>query len=348
MPRNCLWIIACALLSVRAACADSPLPAADYTVARSFRLGGNLPWDELALEPGGARLFVARTDHVDVVETAGGRLTGMIAHTSGVHGVAFAPALKRGFTANSRANTISIFELDTLRVIQEVPLSGVQPEAIVYEPQHNYVIVADRESSDLTIIDAGAMRVLSTIKLPAPAEYLATDGAGHIYANLGTAPGRLLMIDAKTLTIKAKWPLKDCANPTGLALDVGNHRAFSVCANQVMAVTDAISGKSLARVVIGRGADSAAYDPDLGLVFSSNGIDGTLTVIRQDSPDEYRVVASVNTQVSARLMVLDPMTHKIYLAAAQFGPPPAATPTEAAPHARIMPDSFLILVAQPR
>jgi DNA-binding beta-propeller fold protein YncE len=177
---------------------------------------------------------------------------------------------------------------------------------------------------------------------------MATDGAGNVYVNIDSAPGRMALIDAKTLRLKAKWPMKECANPTGLAFDVGNRRLFSVCANQVMAVTDSVSGKAIARVIIGRGPDGVAFDADLGLVFTSNGIDGTLTVIHEDSPDEYQVAATVTTQVSARTMALDPGSHAIYLAAAQFGPPPPPTAEGPTPHAAVIPGSFVILVAQPK
>jgi YVTN family beta-propeller protein len=350
MLRNFLMLAACALPMAGAIVrADtSPIPAADYKVAKSWRLGGTAGWDYLALEASGGRLFVARDERVDVVETVSGKLAGTIPHTAGVHGVAFAPALKRGFTSNGRTNTVSVFELDTLRVIQEVPVSGNSPDAILYEPQQNHIFTANRESANLSVLDAGTLQVVATVPLPGPPEFMVTDEAGHVYVNIDSAPGRLVLIDAKSLAVKAKWPLKECANPTGLAFDVVNHRLFSVCANQVMAVTDSVSGKSIAQVIIGRGSDGAAYDPELGLAFSSNGIDGTLTVIHQDSPDDYRVIATVTTQVSARTMTLDPVTHKIYLAAAQFGPPPAATEEQPRPHATVVPDSFLVLIAQPK
>lgn len=336
-------------MAIDSARADtSPIPAADYTVSKSWKLGGTAGWDYLALEASGARLFVTREERVDVIETVSGKLAGSIPHTAGIHGVAFAPALKRGFTSNGRSNTVSVFELDTLHVIQEVPVSGTSPDAILYEPQQNHIFTANRESSNLSVIDAGTLQVVATVPLPGPPEFMATDDAGHVYVNIDSAPGRLVLIDAKSLAVKAKWPLKECANPTGLAFDVANHRLFSVCANQVMAVTDSVSGKSIAQVIIGRGSDGAAYDPELGLAFSSNGIDGTLTVIHQDSPDEYRVIATVTTQVSARTMTLDPVTHKIYLAAAQFGPPPAVTEEQPRPRATVVPDSFLILIAQPK
>jgi YVTN family beta-propeller protein len=352
MLRNFFMLAACALAMAMAAAtarADtSPIPAADYKVAKSWRVGGANGWDYLALEGSGGRLFVTREERVDVIETVSGKLAGSIPHTGGVRGVAFAPALKRGFTSNSRTNTVSVFELDTLHVIQEVPVTGTSPDAILYEPQQNHILTANRESANLTVIDAGTLQVVATVPLPGPPESMATDEAGHVYVNIDSAPGRMVLIDAKTLAVKAKWPLKECANPTGLAFDVANHRLFSVCANQVMAVTDSVSGKSIAQVIIGRGSDAALFDSELGLVFSSNGIDGTLTVIHQDSPDEYRVIATVTTQVSARTMQLDPATHKIYLAAAQFGPPPAATDEQPRPHATVVPDSFLILIAQPK
>jgi YVTN family beta-propeller protein len=349
--RPILLVLVAGLLALAAETAradSSPIPAADYTVAKIWQLGGAGGWDHLALEASGARLFVTRGERVDVIETVSGKLTGTIRNTADVHGVAFAPALKRGFTSNGRTNSVSVFELDTLRVIQEVPVSGSLPDAILYEPQQNHVFTANRETSNLSVLDAGTLQVVATIPLPGPPEYMATDSAGNVYVNIDTAPGRMVLIDDKSLTVKAKWPLKECANPTGLAFDVANHRLFSVCANQVMAVTDSVSGKAIARVVIGRGPDSAVFDPELGLVFSSNGIDGTLTVIRQDSPDEYRVTATVTTQISARTMTLDPVTHKIYLAAAQFGPTPAASADQPLPRATVMPDSFVILVAQPR
>ncbi len=350
MLRNFLMLFACAsLVAARSRRAQtSPIPAADYKVAKSWRIGGNNAWDTLALEASGGRLFVTRDDHVDVIETVSGKLTGNIPRTAGVHAIAFAPALKRGFTSNGRSNSVSVFELDTLRVAYEVPDFGHlarRHSLRAAAKSHFHRQSGKRESF-------GARRRHSASRghrgAARPPESMATDEAGHVYVNINTAPGRLVLIDAKSLMVKAKWLLKECAGPTAIAIDVMNHRLFSVCANQVMAVTDSVSGKAIAQVVIGRGSDGAVFDPELGLAFSSNGIDGTLTVIHQDSPDEYRVIATVTTQVSARTMALDPATHKIYLAAAQFGPPPAASEDQPRARATVVPDSFLILVAQPK
>jgi DNA-binding beta-propeller fold protein YncE len=326
----------------------SPLPGVDYTVSKSWALGGSGGWDYLALDASGARLFISRGDHVDVVETVSGKLAGSIPNTQGVHGIAFAPALTRGYTSNGRSNTVSVFELDTLRVIQEVSVSGKKPDAILYEPQHNHIVTANGASANLSVLDAGTLQMVATVALPGPPEFMATDGAGTIFVNIENEAGKLVAVDAKSLAVKSAWSLTGCANPTGLALDAGHHRLFSVCENQVMAVTDSVSGKQIARVVIGRGPDAAAFDSDLGLVFSSNGMDGTLTVIRQETPDEYRVIATVTTQVSARTMALNPADHRIYLAAAKLGEAPPATEEQPHPRPSIVPNSFSILVAQPK
>jgi YVTN family beta-propeller protein len=351
MVARILGLAMCAVWQAAAAApaADtSPLPAPVYTVSGGWPLGGAGGWDYLALDAGGARLFISRGDRVDVVETVSGKLAGTIANTAGVHGIAFAPAMSRGFTSNGRSDTVSVFETDTLRVIREVPVSGRKPDAILYEPRYNHIITANGESSNLSVLDAGSLQVVATVPLPGPPEFMATDAAGTVYVNIETESGKLAAVDAKSLAVRATWPLPGCANPTGLALDAAHHRLFSVCANQVMAVTDSLSGRQVARVVIGSGPDAAAFDADLGMVFSSNGLDGTLTVIHQETPDEYRVVATVTTQESARTMVLDPATHKIFLAAARLGAAPPATEERPHPRPNIVPDSFSILVAQPK
>ena len=351
MPRQ-LGLIVFLLLGLAArgasAAETSPIPEAAYSIAGSWPVGGPGGWDYLALDASGARLFVTRGDRVEVIQTASGKLSGTISHTQGVHGVAFAPALNRGFTSNGATNTVSVFELDTLRVVQEVPISGKHPDAIIFEPRYAHIITANGESSNLSVLDAGTLQVVATIALPGPPEFMAVDDAGNVYVNIATDQGKLVVVDGKALAVKSTWPLPGCSNPTGLAMDPPHHRLFSVCENQVMAVTDSVSGKQTTKMLIGSGPDAAAFDSDLGLVFSANGIDGTLTVIREETPDQYRVFATVTTQVSARTMILDPATHTLYFAAAKLGPAPP--PTEDNPHPRpsVAANSFVILVARPK
>jgi DNA-binding beta-propeller fold protein YncE len=327
---------------------ESPLPPPEYTIAGTWKLGGAGGWDYLALEASGARLFISRGDRVDVVETASGRLAGSIANTQGVHGIAFSPELKRGYTSNGRANTVTVFELDTLKTIREAPVSGTKPDAILYEPQHQRLFTANGASSNLSVLDPQSLEILATLALPGPPEFMASDSLGNVFVNIETDPGKLVQIDAKSLEVKAVWGLAGCANPTGLTIDRAQHRLFSVCENQVMAVTDSVSGKQVAQVAIGNGPDAAAFDPDLGYVFSSNGEDGTLTIVHEDAPDKYRVIATLSTQKTARTMTLDPATHRLFLAAATLGATPAATPDEPHPRPNMAPGSFVILVAQPK
>jgi YVTN family beta-propeller protein len=210
------------------------------------------------------------------------------------------------------------------------------------------VFAADGDSNDISVLDPSTLQVVTSITLPGPPEFMVTDAAGTVFVNIETEAGKLVAIDAKSLKIKATWPLPGCANPSGLALDAANHRLFSVCEGQVMAVTDSLTGKQVFRVAIGRGPDAAAFDSELGFVFSSNGIDGTLTVIHEDTPDQYQVIATVQTQKSARTMALDPATHRLFLAAARLGDTPPATADQPHPRPNIVPDSFVILVAEPR
>jgi DNA-binding beta-propeller fold protein YncE len=349
-PANLRSLLAPALLAVWAgAMADeSPLPIADYGVSTIWQLGGIGGWDYLALEPSGARLFVSRGGRVDVVETATGRRATTVPNTAGVHGIAFAPEFKRGYTSNGEANTVTAFELDTARVIQESPVLGSKPDAILYDPASQHVLTANGASNDINVIDPLSLEVLTSIALPGKPEFMATDGAGTVYVNIQTDPGKLVAIDSRTSRIRATWPLPGCGNPTGLAIDVAHHRLFSVCQREVMLVLDGLTGRQVAHVAIGDGPDAAAFDPDLGLVFSSNGADGTLTVIHQDAPDTYRVVATVQTQQGARTMALDPATHRIYLPTARFGPPPPPTADQPHPRPAIVPDTFIILVAEPK
>jgi YVTN family beta-propeller protein len=285
---------------------------------------------------------------VDVIETANGRRAAAIPNTAGVHGIAFAPELKRGYTSNGQTATVAAFELDSLRVIQETPVPGKKPDAILYEPRGQHVFVANGASNDISILDPTTLQPVGTIAVPGRPEFMVTDAAGTVFANIQADTGKLIAMDARTLKIKATWTLPGCTSPTGLALDNENHRLFSVCQDQIMVVTDSLTGKQVARVAIGDGPGGAAFDADLGFVFSSNGADGTLTVIHQETPDTYRVIATVQTQQGARTMVLDPATHRIYLPSAKFGPPPPPTPEHPHPRPSITPDSFVILVAEPK
>ena len=329
--------------AVVAHAADDP----GYTVTARWLLGGSGGWDYLTVDPARRRLFVTRGDHVEVVDTESGKPLGRIANTEGVHGVALAPVQKRGYTSNGKGNSITEFDYDTLAVLREVPVPGVNPDAILYEPAGRRLYTFNGRSRDVTVFDAGTLALVAKIEVPGKPEFAVDDGRGHIYVNIETEPGQIVRIDAAKLVIDATWTMPGCDSPTGLAIDRTHARLFSVCDRKVMAVTDAGDGHPVARVPIGDSPDAAEFDPTHGLAFSSNG-DGTLTVVRQESADRYRVVATVPTQKGSRTMAFEPTSRRVFLVTAGFGPPPPATAEQPHPRPAPLPDTFTVLVAAPR
>jgi YVTN family beta-propeller protein len=332
-----------AVQSVAAARSDEAEQASFHVIER-WPVGGTGSWDYLTLDAAGRRLFVTRENRVDVFDTASGAKAGSIPDTPGVHGVALAPRLRRGYTSNGRAATVTAFDFDTLRTLKTAKVSGANPDAIVFEPVGRHVLTFNGGSSNASVLDATTLEVVATIALPDKPEFAVADGAGRVFVNIESERGQIVVIDARALAVAATWPLPGCERPTGLALDRTHKRLFSVCGAKVMVVTDAATGRNVARLAIGEHPDGAAFDAGLGLLFSSNG-DGTLTIIHQDDPDHYHLVATLATQKSARTLAVDPAAHRIYLVAADFGPPPQPTTEEPRPRSPMLPESFTVLVA---
>jgi len=173
-------------------------------------------------------------------------------------------------------------------------------------------------------------------------EFAVAAGDGRIYVNIEDT-AELVALDARTLAVRARWPLRPCQDPTGLSLDARHGRLFVGCSNRLLTVVDAATGRLVTTLPIGGGVDGTAFDPGTGLAFSSNG-EGTLTVVREESPDSFEVVEHVSTQRGARTLALDPRTHDVFLATAAFGPTPAPTAEQPRPRAAVIPGSFVILV----
>lgn len=314
-----------------------------YVTQRQYTLGGPGGWDCLTVDSAAQRLYIARGDRVLVMSTRDGSLRATIPHTEGVHAIALAPELGRGFTSNGRTDTVTVFELATFNVTSTIPVGGHNPDAILYDSASRHLYTFNGKSRDISIIDPLKGTVIASIAADGKPEFAAADGAGRIYFNIEDR-SQIGVIDSSAGKLLAKRPLPECEAPTGLALDVAHERLFSACANEVMAVTDARSGKLVARVPIGKGPDGAAFDSARGLLFSPNGKDGTLTVIHEDDPDHYSVIANVATQKSARTMALDEKTHRVYLVAAEFGPAPEPSTEQPHPRPPVIDGSFKVLV----
>ncbi|WP_243287996.1 YncE family protein [Geothrix terrae] len=320
-------------------------PGSGFHTQKTLPIGGPGGWDYVTLDSSARRLYVPRSDRVLVLDLDG-KPVGEIQGTDGVHGVALAPALDRGFTSNGRSSTITIFRLSTLEALGQAKATGEGPDAILFEPSTQRVFSFNGRGKNATVFDAATGNAVGTIPFGHKPEFAVTDGKGHVFVNLEDS-AEVAVIDAKKLTVVQRWSLAPLQDPTGMAIDRTHHRLFIVGGNKLMVVLDAITGKVLATPAIGAGADGAAYDPELGLAFSSNG-EGTLSVIRQEGPDQYTVLEQVPTKRGARTMALDEKTHRIYLPTAEFGPAPASTPATAAeapkPRPALVPGSFQILV----
>lgn len=293
-----------------AAQAAAPATPTHYAVQQRWDLGAATHWDYLAIDHQRNRLFVTRGDHVQVLDLATGKPVGEIPNTTGVHGVAFAEDLKLGFTSNGRANTVTVFDLDTLQVKGEWKVAGMNPDAILYDQATHKLYTFNGKSADVSVFDAATGKPVAKIAVGGKPEFATTDGK-HIYVNIEDK-GEIVAIDAGTDRVLAHWPLAGCEEPSGLALDTAHARLFSVCANRTMMVTDSASGKVVAKVAIGDHPDAAVYDAGTATVFSSNG-EGTLSVVHQVDADHYAAPVAVPTLKGARTMAFDPATRRAFL-----------------------------------
>jgi len=319
--------------------------APHYHITHQVPLPGDEGWDYLTFEQGGQRLFVSHGTRVLVVDTDKLTVVGEIPDTPGVHGIALAPELGRGFVSAGRSGTVVVFDLKSLARLKEIKVTGENPDAILYDPASQRVFTFNGRGRNATAIDARTDEVLGTIPLDAKPEFAATDGKGRIYVNLEDR-NSLAVIDPVKLSVVSVWPVKGCEEPSGLALDASHARLFPVCANKAMPVIDATSGKVLGTAAIGGGPDAAAFDPGTGLAFASCG-EGKLTVVRTSSSGHPEMAESVATQRGARTMALDLARHRVFLVTADFGPPPAATATDPHPRPARVPGSFRLLVLEP-
>lgn len=332
------WLTASLLLLAAVALAAS---GPGYKVVNTYKIGGEGGWDYLVADAAARRLYISRATHVIVLDLDSGKNVGDIADTPGVHGIALAPELGRGFTSNGREGTVSVFDLKTLATGSKIKV-GDNPDAILYDSVTKRVFTFNGRSQDATAIDAASGKVLGTIKLDGKPEFAVSDGKGEVFVNIEDK-SELTAIDPNKLEVRAKWPLAPCESPSGLSMDKKNRRLFVGCDNKMMAVVDADSGKVLATPAIGDGVDATTFDDEAGLAFASCG-EGVLSVIREDSPEKFSVAESVPTQAGARTLALDAKTHKVYVVTANFGPPPAATAENPHPRRSIVPDTFVVLV----
>lgn len=307
-------------------------------ILNSYKLGGEGGWDYLTFDDSANRLFISRGTHTMAVDPDSGKVLGDIPDTAGVHGIALAQDVGKGFTSNGRANNVTIFDLKTLQKTGEVK-TGENPDAIVYDSTTQRVFTMNGRSKDATAIDAKTGEVAGEVKLDGRPEFAVAD-KGKIYVNIEDK-NEIQGFDAKSLKVENTWPIEGCQAPSGLSMDHKTRRLFSGCSeSQTLTVVNADNGKVVVKIPIGKGEDATAFDPGMKTVYSSNGGDtGTLTVIQEQGPDKYIVLDNVVTKPRARTMAVSEKSHKIYLVTADFNPPKdeKSRPT-------MIPDTFTLLV----
>ena len=314
--------------------------AEGYKVLNKIKIGGTGGWDYIAVDPDANRVYASHGTLVEVVDLKENKVVGQITQLHGVHGVAVAPEFGKGFITNGQSNSVTIFDLKTLAKVGE-PQTGQNPDSVCFEPKTKHIFTFNGRSNDSTAIDPKTNEVIKNFPVDGKPEECAVDGSGKMYVNLEDS-SEIVEIDAAKPAVLRHASLAPCESPSGLAIDVKNKKLFSVCSNKMMAVTDIPTLKVVATPMIGAGPDGAGFDPGLGLAFSSNGLDGTLSIIKLVN-GKYENVDTVTTERGARTMTVDSKNHRVYLLAAEFGPALEAAPGKKA-RPPVLPDSFHVLV----
>jgi hypothetical protein len=313
--------------------------SSSYRITHTYTLGGDGSWDYIVPDPPNHRLFIGRQNRVMVVDEDTGRLIGEVMGIQGAHGTAVANATGHGFATSGNDRMVVMFDLKTFAVLGRIP-AAEDTDAIIYDSASNRVFTFNGDAHSSTVIDPQAGTLITNIPLGGKPEYGASASDGKVYGNL-TDTSEVVEIDAKTATVVRRWPTAPCKQPVSMAIDTAHNRLFSGCRSGVMAISDYQGGKIVATVPIGMGVDGAGFDAASGDAFASNA-DGTLTVIHQDSPDQYHVVENLQTAPAARNMGLDPTNHRLFLVSAMFGPAPAS----GRGRGPVLPGSFTLMVVE--
>jgi len=333
LGRFCIWL-AVAALSVAA-------EAPGFKMTKKYPVPSDGGFDYIVFDSSANRLYVSHGTEVDVLDANSGKLLGKVEDTLGVHGVAIVPSLHRGFSTNGGNATVSVFDTNSFKTLKKISVDK-DPDFTFYDSTTKRVLVCHGDAAAITEIDPVKESVIGKIDLGGGAEAAVVDGKGTGFVNL-EEEAMVVSFDPQSLAVKQKWPITGCKTPTGLAIDAPNSRLFIGCRSKVLAVMDATNGKVITTLPIGDHVDAVAFDPDHKLIFASNG-EGTVSVVRQKSPNAYESVGDIQTQKSAKTMAFDPKTGRLFLSAAELETVPATSGQRA--RTRPKPGSFAVLVVE--
>jgi YVTN family beta-propeller protein len=316
---------------------SSLIAQSNYKIAHKIHVEGEGGWDYLNVDELNGRIFVSHATVAQAIDIKTGKLVGTIPDTKGIHGIAIANDLNKGFTSNGRDSSVTVFNLKTFEVITKIQVTGRNPDAILYDPFSQKVFTFNGGSSNSTVIDAKGNKVIATILLDGKPEFSVTDGKGKVFVNIEDK-SVINVINLSTLKVEQHWPIAPGEEPSGLALDNQNHRLFSVCGNKLMVVTDAETGKVITTLPIGDRCDGVAFDPENKRAYASNG-EGSITVVQEENSNSFKVLETITTQPGAKTIAIDKTTHHLYLTTAEYESAPSANNRRPP----VKPDSFVIL-----
>ncbi len=320
----------------------APAAAQTYRVTQTWTIGGDGSWDYVIPDPARHRLFIGRQTRLMVVDATDGHLIGEVQGIHGAHGAALAESAGHGFATSGNDSSVAMFDPSTFAVLGRIH-AAEDADDIIHDPSSNRVFTFNGDAHSSTVIDP-AGTLVTNIPLGGKPESGVADGAGHIFVNI-VDNGEVVEIDPRGLAVTRRWSTAPCRQPVAMAIDTTHHRLFSGCRSGVLAVSDYAAGRVVATAPIGSGVDGAAFDESRGDIFASNA-DGTLTVIHQDDADHYRVTQTVTTGQFGKNMGFDPLTHRIFVVSARFGPMPDSVPAGGRRRPPMVPGSFMILVVE--
>jgi DNA-binding beta-propeller fold protein YncE len=339
MIMNKILARCCTFLAMAVICLAGEAPG--FKVTKKYPVPGNGGFDYIVFDSSSNRLYVSHGTEVNVLDADSGKVLGKVEDTPGVHGTSIVPSLHRGFTTNGGNATVSVFDTETFKTVKKIPVDK-DPDFTFYDPGTKRVLVCHGDAAAITAIDPEKQEVIGKIDLGGGAEAAVVDGKGTGFVNL-EEESTVVSFDPQRLTVQQKWPITGCKTPTGLAMDTSNSRLFIGCRSKVLAVMDASNGKVITTLPIGERVDAVAFDAENKLIFASNG-GGTVSVIRQKSPNDYESVGDIRTQPSAKTMAFDPKTKRLFLSAAEMESSPTTTGQRA--RMRPKPGSFTVLVVE--
>lgn len=313
--------------------------SSDYKVSKTFHIASPGGWDYIAVDENSNKLYVSHGTQVNILDKKTGDSLGVILNTTGVHGIAFIPALGKGYTSNGRLNTVTVFDLKTAAMLSQIK-TGENPDAIMYDDFSKMIITCNGRSKDLTIIDPITEKVVATIPVGGKPETAVSDNNGKLFVN-SEDKNEIVVVDMKKYTVLNHWTLAPGEEPTGLVIDLKTKRLFATC-DKLLVAMDATNGNIVAKLPIGEGCDGAAFDPAGSLIFTSNGSEGTISVVKEENANSLKLIETVSTKKSARTITIDTKTHLLYLPAADMEALPADAPKGTRP--KMVAGSFQVLV----